>query len=632
MTSRELLAPIGRTLGLARPVASAMAAAIALGCGAVAAAIGLMTASAWLLSRAAEHPPEAALTIGIVLVQVFGLSRGPFRYGERLVGHDAAFGLLASVRVRLYSRLERLAPAGLPAFRSGDLMARLVADVDAMQDIVVRIIPAFAVAALVGAVTVVVVWAFLPAAGAVLAVALLAAAVPVPWLTGVLARRRESSQAALRGELAASVVDLVEGAPELAVYGAIDAQLERIDSIDSALAAVARSSAATAGVGLGLTTFLSGAAIWGVLMVGVPAVHSGRLDGVWLGSLALVPLAAFELVSGLPAATQALHRVRGSATRIFAITDAPDVIAEPAVPASPPVPPIDLEVRSLSAGYPVSSSTVARGADAGEHLALRDVELSLPPGKRIGIVGPSGAGKTTFGWVLVDFLPVRSGSVTLDETSIARLDGEEVRALVGLVSQDSHLFDASLADNLRIGRRDASDDQLLAVLERVGLGTWFAGLRAGLRTEVGRFGARLSGGERQRVAVARALLADFPVLVLDEPAEHLDVDAADALTRDVLSITEGRSTVLITHRLAGLEAVDEIVVLDGGHVAERGTHRELLASGTSYAALWWSEANADRAATELLGLRGGRSGLADPYLAPPTGSVPRVGPGHRPVQ
>jgi thiol reductant ABC exporter CydC subunit len=613
VTSREPLAPVGRTIGIARPVAWAVVATVALGSAAVGAAIGLMAASAWLLSRAAGHPPEAALTIGIVLVQVFGLSRGPLRYGERLVGHHAAFGMLASVRVRLYGRLERLAPAGLPAFRSGDLMARLVADVDAMQDVVVRIIPAFAVAASVGVATVLVVWWLLPAAALVLALALFASAVPVTWLTGFLARRRESGMAALRGELAAAVVDLVEGAPELAVYGATDAQLERIDSIDRDLARVARSSAATAGIGLGLTTFFSGAATWGVLLVGVPAVRSGRLDGVWLGSLALVPLAAFELVSGLPAASQALHRVRASAERLFAIADAPDVVAEPSAPTAPPVPPVDLEVRSVWAGYPPRSDPAGsepgdlRRADPLAHAALRGVDLDLPAGKRIGIVGPSGAGKTSLAWVLVDFLPVRSGSVTLEGTSFAWLEADDVRALVGLVSQESHLFDASLADNLRVARRDASDDELLAVLERVGLGRWFEGLAHGLATEVGRFGARLSGGERQRVAVARALLATFSVLVLDEPAEHLDIDAADALTRDLLALTAGRSTVLLTHRLAGLEAVDEIIVLDGGRVVERGTHRELLASGANYAALFWSEANADRAASELLGLRGSES-------------------------
>ncbi len=585
-----------------------MTAAIALGCGAVAAAIGLMAASAWLLSRAAEHPPESALTVGIVLVQVFGLSRGPFRYAERLVGHHAAFRLLASVRVRLYGHLERLAPAGLPGFRSGDLMARLVSDVDALSDIVVRILPAFAVAAVVGSLTVLVASSLLPAAGLVLALALLASAVPVPWLTGVLARRRETSRAALRGALAASVVDLVEGASELAVYGATAAQLERIDSIDRALAKVDRSSAATAGVGLGLTTFLSGAATWGVLLVGVPAVHSGRLDGVWLASLALVPLAAFELVSGLPAASQALHRVRASAARLFAIADAPDVTPEPSSPLPPPAPPVDVEVRSLRAGYPAAAVPPGpRGEGLEEHPALWDVDLSVPPGRRIAVVGPSGAGKTTLASVLLGFLAVRSGSVAFDGVPIARLRGEDVHAIVGLVAQDSHLFDASLAENLRIGRREASDAELVAVVERVGLGAWLEGLTDGLATEVGRFGARLSGGERQRVAVARALLAAFPVLVLDEPAEHLDIDAADFLTRDLLALTAGRSTVLVTHRLAGLDEVDEILVLDGGHVVERGTHPELLASGATYASLWWSEANADRAAGELLRLLPGRS-------------------------
>jgi thiol reductant ABC exporter CydC subunit len=597
-----------------------MAGAIALGSGAVAAGIGLMAASAWLLSRAAEHPPEAALAVGIVLVQCFGLLRGPLRYGERLVGHHAAFGLLASVRVRLYRRLERLAPLGLPAFRSGDLMARLVTDVDVIQDLVVRILPAFAIAALVGALTVFLVWSFLPAAGLVLALALLLAAVPVPWLTGVLARRRESGQAALRGELAASVVDLVEGAPELAVYGATAAQLDRIDSIDRALADVARSSAATAGIGLGLTTFLTGAATWGVLVVGVPAVHSGRLDGVWLASLALVPLAAFELVSGLPAASQALQRVRASAARLFAVAEMPDVTVEPSSPAPPPAPPVDLEVRDLWTGYPAggdpgAAERTAAAPDASrpsEPAALLGVDLGLPPGRRIGVVGPSGAGKTALASVLLGFLPIWSGGVTLDGTPIARLRGEDLRVLVGLVTEESHVFDASLADNLRIGRPDASDAELLTVLGRVGLGPFVGGLADGLSTGVGRFGARLSGGERQRVAVARALLADFPVLVLDEPTEHLDVDAADSLTRDLLALTSGRSTVLVTHRLAGLEVVDEIVVLDGGHVAERGSHHELLASGALYAALWWSEANADRAASDLLGLRGSSEQVTRP--------------------
>ena len=585
-------APIGRTLGIARPAARRLVLASLLGAGAVGAAIGLMATAAWLLSRAAQHPSESALAVAIVLVQFFGLSRGFLRYGERLVGHDAAFRVLAVQRVRIYKNLERLAPAGLPAFRSGDLLSRLVADVDSLQELILRVIPPFAIAVLVGTATVGLVWALLPAAGLVLAATLLASATIVPWLTGTLARRSESNQAALRGELTASVVDLIEGASELAVYGATEAQLARISTDDRELTAVATSSAATAGIGLGLTTLLSGLAAWGILVVGVPAVHSGRLGGVWLAVVALIPLAAFELVSGLPAATQTLQRARRTAARLFAIIDVPDPVPEAVHTVETPAPPVDLEVRALWAGYP-----------GAPHPVLRGIDLSLPTGRRVAIVGPSGAGKSTLAAVLLGFLPIEAGSVRLNGTSTAQLSGDDLRTLVGLVGQDAHLFDTSVAENLRIGRRAATDADLREVIGRVGLGTWLESLPSGLATQVGRFGARVSGGQRQRLAVARALLADFPVLVLDEPAEHLDLDAADALTADLLAVTEGRSTVLITHRLAGLENVDEILVVIGGRVVERGSHVELLEYGASYAALWWNEANAERGAKELLNMR-----------------------------
>lgn len=580
-------ATVARTLGLARPAARPLVGATALGAGTLLASIALMGTSAWLISRAAQHPSEAALSLAIVGVQFFGLSRGFCRYGERLVGHDAAFSVLADVRVRVYRRLAVLAPAGLPIFRRGDLLARTVDDVDALQDVVLRVIPPFTVALAVGVTTVAVVWAILPGAGAVLAVALLLAATAVPWLTGRLARRGDAQLAAVRGELSAAVVDLVEGAPELVVFGAVPGQLARVDDPDRRLRALSRRAAATTGVGLGLTTLLAGLACWGGLALGVGAAHAGSLDPVLLGTLALVPLAAFELVAPLPAAAQALERSRHVAGRVFEVTDAPAPVAEPDEPLPLGPGPHTLSVRALWAGHPGSSRP-----------ALRGVGLELPPGRRVAVVGPSGAGKTTLAEVLVRFLEPAAGEVCLDGHPLARYAGDDVRTVVGLVDQHPHLFATTLAENLRVARRVATDDELRAVLARVGLGPWLDALPRGLSTEVGQFGARLSGGQRQRVAVARALLAEFPVLVLDEPAEHLDPPAADALTADLLALTEGHSVLLITHRLAGLDAVDEVVVLHEGRVAERGTHAALVAAGGRYAGLWWEEQMARRPADE----------------------------------
>ena len=589
------LAPIRRSLGVARPATARIALASICGAGAVAASIGLLGTAAWLISRAAEHPTEAALGVAIVGVQFFGLTRGFFRYAERLVGHDAAFRVLADLRVRVYQRLELLAPSGLPAFRNGDLLARVVHDVDSMQDLIVRVIPPFAIAVIAGVATVGVMWWMLPAAGLILGVTLLLAATLVPWLTAVLSRRRESRFAGVRGDLAATVVDLVEGAPELVAFGATGAQLASIGADDEELAAIAAASAGTVGIGLALTTLLAGLACWGCLMVGIPAVISGRLNGTELAVITLIPLAAFELVVGLPVAAQALQRARQAAARVFAVLDTPTPVKEPEAPAALPEGPYDLQVRSVWAGYP--------GAPVA---AIRGVDLSLPTGRRVAIVGPSGAGKSTLAAVLLGFLPGQAGSVSLNGVPLDRLTGEDLRTVVGLVSQEAYLFDTTIAENLRIGGRQATDGQLREVLDRVGLTYWLDDLPCGLATEVGQHGARLSGGQHQRIGVARALLADFPILVLDEPTEHLDPYAADSLSADLLRVTEGRSLILITHRLAGLESVDEILVMDGGRVVESGTHDGLLAQRGRYSNLWWEEMGTERYPVTIDGSRRAR--------------------------
>ena len=593
-------APLLRTLAIARPAAGRLALATLLGAGAVAAAIGLIATSAWLISRSSQRPQESVVAIAIVGVQFFALSRGLCRYGERLVGHDAAFRALSNLRVTVYEQLERLAPLGLPAFRSGELLARLVHDVDSLQDLLLRVLPPFAIALIVGAGTVGLVWLMLPAAGLILLVALLIAGVLVPWLTGKLAARTEARQAAARGRLTASVVDLFEGAPELVVNGAAPEQLRRALAAEAELTQIAQASARTAGVGQGLTTLCSGLAMGGALLVGVAAVHEGRLDGVLLAGIALIPLVAFELATGLPAATQTLQRVRRAAARVQEVIDTPAPVTEPAHPLSLDV--SSAASQSLGGHTPIDPSHLSRphalrvhglrcSYPEAQRPALSGVDLDLSPGRRVAIVGPSGAGKSTLAGILLRFLPYQGGSVELDGVNISDLEGDELRRMVGLVSQDAHVFDSTIEQNLRLARRGASEGELRDALAEARLLDWVEELPDGLATEVGERGARMSGGQRQRLAIARALLADFPVLILDEPGEHLDTQTADAIVADLLTGagTRDRATLLITHRLTQLEDVDEVVALDHGQVLERGTHADLLGLDGRYAEVWRRE-------------------------------------------
>jgi thiol reductant ABC exporter CydC subunit len=570
-------APIGRLLSLVRPARRPLAYATLLGAVAAGSGIALLATSAWLISRAAQHPSVVALGVAIVGVQFFSLSRALFRYKERLVGHDAALRVMADVRARVYERLELLAPTGLSEFRSGDLLARLVGDVDSLQDFMLRVVPPYGIAFVVGIPTVGFVWYFLPEAGVVLALALLASVILVPWLSLALARRGENRQAAARGELSDHVVELLEGAQELVAFGAVDAQLAKVSAADAELTRIATSTSRTAGAGSGLITLLTGLAVWGILLVGVPSVHSGRLQGPLLAVIALTPLAAFELVTGLPAAAQCLERVRQSAARVFAVTATPPPVVDPEVPKPVAPAPHSLSVRGLRARY---------GPDRG--WALDGVDLDLSPGRRVGVVGPSGAGKSTLAAVLTRFLPYE-GSTTLDGTELDELSGEDIRRVVGLAAQDTHIFDTTLRQNLLLAQRDATSEAVRLAVGRARLLDWVAELPAGLDTKVGEHGARMSGGQRQRVGMARVFLAGFPVLVLDEPEEHLDAATASALVEDLIDATRGQTTVMITHRVAALEAMDEILVLDGGRVVQRGTHSQLIAADGFYSRQWQRE-------------------------------------------
>lgn len=565
-TSDHPRGALGWVRGLAGARRGRLGLALVLGSLALGSAVGLMATSGWLISRASQQPPVLYLMVAVTATRAFGIGRAVFRYAERLVSHDAVLRMLADTRVAVYRRLERLAPAGLRDARRGDLLTRLVADVDELQDYWLRWLLPASVALLVSGATVGFTAWLLPEAGAALAVGLLAAGAGVPLVTAAAARHTERRLAPARGELATRVTDLLTGTAELTVAGALPARTGAAKRADGTLTRIASRAAAVTALGDGLTALVCGLTVTAMALFGVQAVAAGRLGGVALAVVVLTPLAAFEAVLGMPLAVRYRQRVRRSAERVREVLDAPEPVCEPERPRPAPATPFPLVLKGLAARH------------EGQHgEALTGLDLTLERGRRIAVVGASGSGKTTLAQVLLRFLDPRSGSYTLAGVNASELSGDEVRRLVGLCAQDAHLFDSSVRENLLLARKGATEAELRGALARARLLDWVDGLPDGLDTLVGEYGARLSGGQRQRLALARALLADFPVLVLDEPAEHLDLPTADALTADLLAATEGRTTLLITHRLAGLDEVDEVLVLDAGRVVQRGTYAELAA-------------------------------------------------------
>ncbi|MEU0369627.1 thiol reductant ABC exporter subunit CydD [Streptomyces sp. NPDC006283] len=604
--------PLVRVRAAADHLRGRLGLALLLGSLALGSAVGLMAVSGWLISRASEQPPVLHLMVAVTATRAFGIGRAVFRYAERLVSHDAVLRTLAEMRVAVYGRLERIAPAGLGRARRGDLLSRLVADVDALQDYWLRWMLPAGTAVVVGAASVGFTAWLLPEAGVALAVGLLVAGIGVPLTGGILARRAERQLASARGVLTTRIVDLLGGTAELAVAGALPRRLASTREADRNLTRIAaRQSAATA-LGGGLSALVCGLTVVCAALVGVLAVRAGRLDGVSLAVVVLTPLAAFEAVAALPLAVQYRRRVERSAERVYEVLDAPVLVREPERPAALPETAFPLELRGVGARYPDQ-----------ERDALSGFDLTLTPGKRVAVVGVSGSGKTTLAQVMLRFLDCGEGMYTIGGVPAASMDGDAVRRFVGLCAQDAHLFDSSVRENLRIARPDATREELRRALDEARLLEWVDGLPDGLDTLVGEHGAQLSGGQRRRLALARALLAGFPVLVLDEPAEHLDLATADALTADLLTATESRAAaaraagrgtgtdaqceaagpapavVLITHRLRGLETVDEIVVLDAGRVVQRGAYEDLAVVEGPLRSMLQGERAADQLDTRL---------------------------------
>ena len=552
---------------------------VVLGWGTVLSGVGLLATSAYLISAAALQPSIAVLQVPIVAVRTFGIARGLFRYLERYVSHENTFRLINRIRVWFYQALEPLAPARLLQYQSGDLLSRVRQDMHTLEDFYVRVVAPPLVWILVTIVAAAILATFSIQLGIVLLIFQVLAGLITPILVRYISREPERKLVDQQADLTAALVDGIQGMAEIKIFDSSKIHRTKINKINQTIAAVqSKLSVISSSVGAVEIT-LAHLASWTVLLLAIPLVSNGQIGGVYLGTLILAALVSFEAAQILPESAQILERGLAAAGRLDEIVSfAPEVKdADRPIPAPAKY---HLELVDLNFVYPHQAQNQTAIP------VLEDISFDLPPGKRLAIVGPSGSGKTTIANLLLRFWNYSQGQIKLANKELSDFSQEDVRQQFAVVPQRTFLFNGTLGDNLRLGKSAASLDELSAACTQAQLQDFIAALPEGFDTWIGEGGARLSAGERQRLAIARALLKGAPILILDEPTAYLDPLTERELVDCILNNFSNRSMLWITHRLVGMQAMDEILLLENGRIVERGRHHQLLEQGGIYRRMW----------------------------------------------
>ncbi|WP_206811447.1 thiol reductant ABC exporter subunit CydC [Paradesulfitobacterium ferrireducens] len=537
----------------------------------VAGNIGLMATSAYLISRAALHPPILDLMVAIVGVRFFGISRGLWRYGERYFSHDVTFRSLARLRVAFFKALEPLAPARLLSYHSGDLFSRIIADVEREQYFFLRVLLPPVVALTVLVVYTLFLSFFAPSLAGVFIFFFLLAGLGLPLLVDLVLQNTARRLVTLKGTYQSRLAELFRGLGDVLVYGEMEAQQALLRLLNREILNLETRGARYVGLGSALNGLLMNLALWSVLVVAIPLVGSGKLNGVYVAMLALGTVSAFEAVLPLPGWGQHLRESKAAAERLAEIMGAEasdrqgsesEAGAQKKINAFGGAP--SLVFEELYFRYAPEQPWV-----------LTDVSCTLPPGSKIALIGPSGAGKSTMVHLLLRFWDYERGRITLNGQDLREFAPDEVRKLFSVVSQDTHLFHATIRENLLLAKLTADQAELERAAMKAKLHEFIAGLPEGYDTYVGEEGFKLSGGQRQRLAIARALLRDAPILVLDEATSGLDAEQEKAVLQEIFELFAGKTIIMITHHVLGLPETDRILVLQEGSVVEEGTPGEL---------------------------------------------------------
>ncbi len=563
---------IRKQLAFARPYLKEISLSVLLSAATTAASVGMLGTSAYLIATAALHPSIAVLQVSIVGVRTFGITRGAFRYLERLVSHSVNFRLLGHIRSWFYQSIEPLVPGGIEDMKSGDLLARSIQDVETLEDFYVRGIAPPLSAALVTIGISLFTLQYSVTLAAILASGLILTGLVLSLQIRSLSQPRAEAVVASRARLSALAVDTVNGAGTLLMSDSADNHIMKVRVESEKAFAANLSLAASHSSALALGILLSNLTLVAILYFAIPLVRSGRIDGVTLAVLALITLAGFEPVNLLPAASAKIEVSMAAARRLFAIADRPQPVSEPVIPQDAGDF-RELEIRHLNFTY-----------SGAENPALIDITLTLTPGRKVALVGPSGSGKSTLIKAIQHFLPVSSGMIFWNGIDNNLLSGIEIRSHQAVLSQNGYLFSATLAENLKLSGADR--DEFEKIMRKVGLKKWFSTLPEGWDTWLGDDASQLSGGERQRLLLARTLLLNRPILLADEPVSNLDLATEREILERLLQQTAGMACVISTHRLICMELYDEIIVLNAGKISQRGCHSDLINNKGLYQSLW----------------------------------------------
>jgi ATP-binding cassette subfamily C protein CydC len=541
--------------------------------------VGLLALSGWFISAAAYAGLTAATahlfnffhpSIG---VRFFAIGRTLARYAERIVTHDVTFRILKSLRSWFYIHLEPLAPSRLTTFRSGDILNRIVSDIDALDNLYLRVLSPGAVALAMSILVVLFLGLIDSLIALSVAVFLILAGFGVPAVALRLGKSTGQDLAHFSSDLRIRIVDALQGLPEILVFDAYQQQIESVRRSSLALIKNQLQMSHIRGFSTALITAISGIAVLCALYLAVELVNQESLDGANLALVTLAVMASFEAVLPLPLAFQYLGQTREAGRRLLEIVESDPEVVYPG------------QSVSLSRQYGISFENVNFRYHDQAPWALTGVDFKIPAGQRVAVIGETGSGKSTLTYLLVRFWDPVSGKIRLGEENIGNFSETDLRRLISTVSQQPHMFNATLKDNLQMAVRNATETQLLSALKSAGLYEFVENLPEGLDTWIGESGQLISGGQARRIAVARAILHNAPVWVLDEPTEGLDPITERKVMQSLMQYTEGKTLLLITHRLVDLKWMDRILMLDQGKVIDQGSHEELLRYNERYAAL-----------------------------------------------